>query len=133
MSNPITVPKGAHKTNCAPSISDLSPAYRGLLESIRQVNFGRIEGLVVRGGEPVLDPPPRVVRAVRLAENARWRPEPAGAPCRLKREQIALVQELAAIGTGVIRTIKVHDGLPVALEIHETAKIPDTSRSESVG
>lgn len=133
MSNPITVPKGARKTNCAPSNSDLSPAYRGLLESIRQVNFGRIEGLVVRGGEPVLDPPPRVVGAIRLAQRGPSRPESAGAQCHWKREQFALVQELAAIGTGVIRTIKVHDGLPVALEIHETAKIPDTSRSESVG
>ncbi|WP_460182268.1 hypothetical protein [Thermopirellula anaerolimosa] len=47
------------------------------------------------------------------------RPERAGAQRPLKPAEIALVETLAAIGTGVIDTIKVHDGLPVALEIRE--------------
>lgn len=83
------------------------------------MRFGRIEALAVRGGQPVLDPPPRVVRAVRLSEVGPSRPEPAGAQYPWKREQIALVRELAAIDTGVIDVIKVHHGLPVALEIQE--------------
>jgi hypothetical protein len=119
MSTSVTVLEGARKTVGPPRTCDLSPACRSLLELICRVNFGRIEALAVRGGEPVLDPPPRVVRAVRLAEVGPSRPEPAGAQYSLKREQIAMVEALAAIGTGVIEVIKVHDGLPVVLEIHE--------------
>lgn len=119
MSTSVTVTDGASKTVGPPRTSDLSPGCRSLLELIRRVNFGRIEALAVRGGEPVLHPPPRVVRAVRLAQIGPMRPEPASTQYPLKREQIALVEALAAIGTGVIETIKVHDGLPVALEIHE--------------
>lgn len=119
MSTSVTVPDGARKTVGPPRITDLSPAWRGLLELIRRVRFGRIEALAVRGGQPVLDPPPRVVRAVRLAQIGPMRPEPAGAQYPLNRAEIALVAMLSAIGTGLIETIKVHDGLPVALDIHE--------------
>jgi hypothetical protein len=97
----------------------LSPACRSLLELIRRVNFGRIEALAVRSGEPVLEPPPRVVRAVRLAQLGISRHQPARASSAWKLEQLALVETLAAIGTGMIDTIKVHDGLPVALEVRE--------------
>ena len=41
--------------------SSLSERKRALLALLQQINFGRIEGLVVRGGEPVLEPPPRVL------------------------------------------------------------------------
>ncbi|MEX0678369.1 MAG: hypothetical protein WD063_14910 [Pirellulales bacterium] len=44
---------------------------------------------------------------------------PTKADYPLKREQLAFQRELAAIGTGVIDVIKVHDGLPVGLEFRE--------------
>ncbi len=40
----------------------LTPARRRLIELIQGVNYGRIENLEVRDGEPVFDPPPTVVR-----------------------------------------------------------------------
>ena len=97
----------------------LSPNLRRLLDRMRRLGYGTIRGLHVRAGDPLFDPPPLVVRMVRLTE--------AGPPCRelpsveyaLKREQIAFQRELVAIGTGVIDVVKVHDGLPVGLEFHE--------------
>ena len=115
-------PTPTHWRSCGPGpprTSDLSPACRRLLELIRRVKFGRIEALAVRGGEPVPDPPPRVVRAVRLAQLGPTRPEPAAVGCPWKRAEVALVETLATIGTGLIETLKVHDGLPVALEIRQ--------------
>jgi hypothetical protein len=44
----------------------LSTRNRALLRLMRQVNFGRIEELHVRGGQPILDPPPRIIRVIRL-------------------------------------------------------------------
>jgi hypothetical protein len=37
----------------------------------------------------------------------------------LKQEHLAFQREVASIGNGVIDIIKVHDGLPVGLEIQE--------------
>ncbi len=119
MSTSVTVLEGARKTVGPPRTCDLSPACRSLLELIRRLGFGRIEALAVRGGEPVLDPPPRVIRAIRLAQLGPTRPATAAVGHPLQSAEIALVETLAAIGTGVIEVIKVHDGLPAALEIRE--------------
>jgi hypothetical protein len=36
------------------------------------LNFGRIEGMRVKQGEPVWDPPPRVIREVRHPPRSGW-------------------------------------------------------------
>jgi hypothetical protein len=40
----------------------LTPARKRLLELMQEINYGRIEKLHVRDGEPVFDPPPTVLR-----------------------------------------------------------------------
>jgi hypothetical protein len=45
-----------------PTKSSLTPARRRLVERLQQLNFGRIEGLLVRGGEPVFGPSTRIER-----------------------------------------------------------------------
>lgn len=97
----------------------LSPNLRRLLDRMRRLGYGTIRGLHVRAGDPLFNPPPLVVRMVRLAEAGPPCREPASAEYALNREQIAFQRELAVIDTGVIDVIKVHDGLPVGLEIHE--------------
>jgi len=79
----------------------------------------REDVLVYRIDHRKLAPRPRVVRAVRLVQLGPTRPEPAAVGHPWKRAEVALVETLATIGTGVIETIKVHDGLPVALEIRQ--------------
>ena len=58
----------------------MSPARRRLVELMRRVHFGRLEGLVVRGGEPVLDggDAPRVFLEVKFGGENGLRAE-AGA------------------------------------------------------
>ena len=41
-------------------VTDLSPGQRRLLRLFQAINFGRIEELEVRGGEPQISPLPRV-------------------------------------------------------------------------
>lgn len=98
-----------------------SPNLRRLLERMRRLGFGIIRGLHVRAGDPLFDPPPTVVRSIRLAEldsdHSRSLPE----EFVLNREQLAFQRQLALIDSGVIDVIKVHDGLPVNLEIRESA------------
>jgi hypothetical protein len=93
---------------------------RRLLERMRRLGFGVIRGLHVRDGDPQFEPPFTIIRVARLTEAAE---KPRGAPAEfmLNGEQRALQRQLALVGTGVIDTIKVHDGLPVHLEIQESA------------
>ena len=48
--------------------SHLSPPRRRLIELMQSINFGRLENLRVRGGEPVLsDPDVVIVREIKFA------------------------------------------------------------------
>ena len=53
----------------------LTAPRRRLVELMQQINFGRIEGLTLRGGEPVFDPAPRIVREVKFGGENGPRPE----------------------------------------------------------
>jgi len=99
--------------------SALSPNQRRLLEGMRRLGFGTIRGLHVRGGQPIFDPPPEVLGIHRTtAPAATQRKDPEAFV--LCGEQRALIQHLSRLGDGVVELVKVHDGLPVQLEIPET-------------
>ena len=53
---------------------------RLMLELLQRLNFGRLEGLPVRGGEPVLVPPPRAIREYKFGGEKG--PRPARGPSR---------------------------------------------------
>lgn len=97
--------------------SSLTPACRRLIEVLQTVNYGRVEDLRVAGGEPVFDPPPRVVRDVLLDRDADPRPEVANDDFVLRREVAALLRHVAEAAAGTTMTITVQAGLPVRLQI----------------
>jgi hypothetical protein len=103
--------------------SALSPARRRLVELMQQVNFGQIEHLVIRGGEPVLDPAPRIVHEVKFcaAENGP-RPELSAGDFRLKGQLVELFRTLDAPGDATVERLEIKHGLPFRL-IH--AELPD--------
>ncbi len=104
----------------AESSASLSPGLRRLLERIWLMGYGVVRGLHVRAGEPLFDPPPEFVRAIRLTDAPQPRRSTSG-EFSLSAEQIALKRELDALGDGIIDVIKVHEGLPVNLEVRESA------------
>jgi hypothetical protein len=97
----------------------LSPARRRLVELMQGLNFGRIEGLAVRGGDPVFDPPPRVVREVKFGGENGPRPERAAADFVLKTQVAELFQQLDLLGDGTIDALEVKHGLPFRLILAE--------------
>jgi hypothetical protein len=99
----------------------LSPAAQRLVRLMQWVHFGRIEGLAVSGGEPVFDPAPRVIRHIKFGRQNGPRPELEIADFELKREVLDLFEQLSSIRAGVIRSLTVQHGLPVAMEIEEVA------------
>jgi hypothetical protein len=90
----------------------LSPARRRLINLFQQVNFGRIESLLIRDGEPVFDPPPRIVREVKFGGENGPRPESNRTDFQLKTQVIEIFSELDAIRDSMIDAIEVKHGLP---------------------
>lgn len=82
-----------------------------LVELMSQIGFGRIEQLVVRGGEPVFDPPPRVTREFRFGPQPAADRRPIAGTGALKNATHEVLAALASIGDGTVDFIEVRHGL----------------------
>ncbi len=99
--------------------TSLSPSQQQLLAEMQRINFGRIEGLAIRRGQPVMDPPPRIVREIKFGGDNGPRPEMAKADFALKAPVRELLAQLEALGDGVIRSIEIQRGLPFRMTVEE--------------
>lgn len=99
--------------------SDLTPGRRWLVERMQRLGFGRIKHLVIANGEPVLNPPPRILLHRRLTGPNNSRPEATKENFILKRQVVNLLKELDAVGSGVIAALDVRDGLPYGLTMDD--------------
>jgi hypothetical protein len=106
-----------------PSItkSSLSPAQARLFELLQGLNFGRVEGLRVRAGEPIFDPPPRVIQTVKLGLDNGPRPERSYGDFRLKHQVVEMLDIVSSLGDGEVRSIDVRHGLAYCMEIYRPA------------
>jgi hypothetical protein len=100
--------------------SDLSVARRRLVELMQRLDFGTVEGLRVQAGEPVFDPPPRVVRDVKFGPESAPRPARGGEDYALKSQVVDLLRLLDEVGSGTIESITVLHGLPFRARLGET-------------
>ncbi|HZT32803.1 MAG TPA: hypothetical protein VFA33_23145 [Bryobacteraceae bacterium] len=98
------------------STKDLLPSERSLLEMIQTLGFGQIELLRIRAGEPVLDPMPTTVHALKFGVD-RDSSVSASSDFDLKREAADLIEYTRDVDEGEIRTLVVRHGLPFSMEI----------------
>jgi hypothetical protein len=98
-------------------MSGLSEARKRLVLLMQQLNFARVEGLVVRDGEPVLDPLPRIVREHKFSGENGPRPEALLADFVLKPQLLDLFREVEELGDGTIDVLTIKHGLPFNCEI----------------
>jgi hypothetical protein len=98
----------------------VSPARQRLARLLSYVQFGRVQNLHVRGGEPVFDPAPLVIRTLKLTGRPAVRPEPApDQDGYLPGEVVDLLEHLARMGDGLVQRIEVVHGLPAVVELLE--------------
>jgi hypothetical protein len=97
--------------------SSLSKAQSDLVDLCQLHPFSRIECLLVRSGEPVFTPPPRIIQKLRMGGDNSARPESALPDFWLKRQTIELLETIAQLGEGEIRSIEIQHGLPFLVEI----------------
>lgn len=112
-----------HRVATAPTgaAHRISSARQRLVHLIDDVHFGRICGIVVRGGEPLFDPPPSVVRTLKFGASEKPRGQHGTtdhSPALSK-----LFTALDLIGNGVIHKIQVADGLPLLAEVEQRANV----------
>ena len=99
------------------SKSDLSEPKRRLIELLGALQFGTIEGLQIRGGEPLLTPAPRVIQKLRLGTDSTSNPGLNLQDFWLKKPVIDLLNAITDMDNGQIACIDVRHGLPFLLEI----------------
>ena len=101
--------------------SSLSNPQRQLLELLQNINFGRLEALHVRNGQPDFQIPPRIIRKLKIGGENGPRPEVQNSDFRLKDQQIEMLEEIAAVGDGTVLSIEVKHGLAFSMEIEHRA------------
>ena len=111
--------------------SSLSDSRRRLVELMQRLNFGRIQNLVVRDGEPVFDPAPKVIQKVKIGGENGPRPELSCEDFLLKKQTVELLEAISDLGDGTVLIIDVKHGLPFAVEIELAAAIDSARRARA--
>jgi len=94
---------------------ELSAAGKVLISTMRDVQFGRFEDLRVENGEPVFDPPPRLIKVKRIGSAEDSNPS-ASDDWLIKGAIADLLQELNAVGNGTVERLEFRRGIPCLLE-----------------
>ena len=92
--------------------SKLSAARQKLVRLCQSTNFGYIEGLEIRSGEPVFNPAPVVFQEVKLDSANEPIAEMHLQDFELRIEVIRLMDELDQLRDGVVERIDVRYGIP---------------------
>ena len=96
----------------APSKRGLTGSRKRLVELMQDVYFGRIEHLVVRNGEPVFEPSPRIVREIKIGGQNALDADGRGSDFLLKSQVRQFFLELLRLGDAIIEGIEIKHGLP---------------------
>jgi hypothetical protein len=99
--------------------ASLSLPRRRLLEAMQRLNFGRIEGLAILGGEPVFRPAPRIIQDIKIGGENGPRPELTIEDFALKSSVIELFDHLSRIGDGTLESLEVKYGMPFKLAVEQ--------------
>jgi hypothetical protein len=95
---------------------ELSPGQRSLVELMHVHQFGRIQNMPVRDGQPILDSTVNVVRVARLGGESDPRTLTNAEDFELKRQVRDLFDELARLENGTVIRLEFRHGLPFLIE-----------------
>ena len=96
---------------------NLSPSRKRLIELMQEIHFGRLEGLVVRNGEPVLDAALRVTREVVFGKDNAAHPARMLADFELKEPLLELFRFFDRERSMRIDSLVLQNGLPVRMSL----------------
>jgi hypothetical protein len=99
---------------------DLSREQRSPVDLMHVHQFGRIENMHVRGGQPILGSNVRVVRIARFGSGNHRTTSVASDEFELKRSVRYLFGELTRLENGTVIGLEFRHGLPFLLETTAT-------------
>ena len=97
--------------------SDLSVSNKQLLKLMWRIYYGSIKGLIIKNGDPVLNPLPHMESKIKFSGDNGPRPEATKKDFMLKMEVRDLFAKFEAMGDGVVASIEIQRGLPVHMTI----------------
>ena len=104
--------------------SSLSAPRQRLLDLILEINFGRIENLIIHDGEPLFSPPPQQFLEIKIGAENGPRPERACKDFNLKKQWVQFFDQLSRIKNGTILVIDIQNGLPLRLKVARNYSCP---------
>lgn len=102
------------------TLHELSPARQRLVRLFQNINFGRIEELEVRRGDPTFIPSPRVFLELKLDVADGPRPESRIDNFQLRNHLERFFQQLSGLRDGTVEMIEIRNGLPFRMVIEAT-------------
>lgn len=105
------------------TLSSVSEPERRLIRLLQEVPFGRIEEIRVKGGSPVFQPAPRIVRTLKMGGHNGPREEVTHEDFLLKRSVVELLEIIRTMRDDEILTVVLMHGLPHFLEIRRDGEI----------
>lgn len=103
-----------------------------LVELLSELRFGRIDALVIRDGEPILDPPTVVLRTAKFGAGGEPAPRPQpGTPGTLPRHFTELFAFFDGLQNACAVEIVVQEGLPIRAIANVTGTIGQRRAPES--
>lgn len=94
-----------------------SPAVLTVVQLCLDLQYGRIERLHVRDGEPVLEPMPKVIRTVKFSAPTSKHSATTLAEVLSKPQTKAFLQEISMMKSACIQRLEVRDSQPCFVEI----------------
>lgn len=100
--------------------TSLSQRERRLLQLMQEIHYGRIEGLVISDGEPVIESSTIVFRDVKFGPNSSKKPVLVDHNYLDKPQIASMLQQFHALGDSVVEFLDIHDGLPFRMRVMES-------------
>lgn len=98
----------------------VSPARHRLLALCQKLNFGRIELIPVRDGQPILDPTPATAKEVKFASDNDPREDLRRTEFLQKRQIQDFCHQLDQLQNGVIEFLEVKHGIPFKMIVRSS-------------
>ena len=94
----------------------LSPAKGRLLKLMEDIGFGTIANLVVNQGEPIFEPPPKIITLIKFG--IKHNREPIN-KTSIREEFLAHLDNLK---NGMIHSLEIKKGLPFSMKLEKTVE-----------
>ncbi len=106
-----------------PTKTTLSSGRKYLVELMQDINYGRIERLQIRGGEPVFDPPPIRLKLFLFGKQNGPNTSSKNSGFALKKKVVELFEVFDREQSLSIHELVIDNGLPVRMTAADEIRV----------